>query len=245
MESTSVNRARLEDAGVRILASSAHDLVVIKPAGMATELTTDPRWASLISKVRQAAGDGVRPRLVHRLDRATRGIVVVTLTKAAAAFYGEQIREGMWDKYYLARIARPDPGNNPLHRGLVGKHKAYLRDVGGRARIVRAGGKASFMQILALGDAPDHSGQSHVLIKLLTGRLHQIRVMMAGLGLPLIGDDYYGGAPGTMYLEHAALRYVDCATREMRIAFLRDDPDRERISKRVWAQLLAEQHTTG
>jgi 23S rRNA-/tRNA-specific pseudouridylate synthase len=219
--------------GMPVLRESDADLVVVKPAGMATELTSDPRRASLISRVRLAAGQGVTPRLVHRLDRVTRGVMIVTLTKQAAAFYGEQIREGMWDKYYLARIPRPDPKRNPLHEGLVGKHKAHIKEEDKRARIVRSGGKVSLLEILAIEEAPGFPGQSHALIRLLTGRLHQIRVMLAGLGLPLVGDRFYGGAEGEMYLEHIALWYVDFTTRDMKLAHLAEDPEREAISARL------------
>ncbi|HBS29165.1 MAG TPA: hypothetical protein DEB06_06865 [Phycisphaerales bacterium] len=208
---------------------------------MATELTSDPKWSSLISKVRQACPDGVKPRLVHRLDRVTRGIVVVALTGAGASYYGEQIREGMWDKVYLARIPRPDPRRNPLHEGLVGKHKAFIKEVDKRAVIVRAGGAPSFLEVLAVEPAPGFAGEAHALIRLLTGRLHQIRVMLAALGLPLTGDDFYGGAPrgGGFYLEHAVLRYIDCTTRDLTVAHVRDDPERERLGPALGARLAA------
>jgi len=235
-----VDLERLEREHVRVVSCDAHTLVVIKPSGMATELTTDPGWTGLISKVRQAAREGVRPRLVHRLDRVTRGIVVVALVQDAASFYAEQIREGMWDKWYIARIPTPDPGAQPLHRGVVGKHKAYLKDENGRSRIVRAGGKTSLMEVLACEPAPERPGQSHALIKLLTGRLHQIRIMMAGLRLPLVGDELYGGPAGELYLEHAALRYVDCATRELNVAFARGDAEREPVSPKLIERLARE-----
>lgn len=237
-----------EKLGLPVLAETAHDLVVVKPAGMATELTSDPKRVSLISRVRMAAGGpggareggggaDVRPRLVHRLDRVTRGVMVVALTREAAAFHGEQIREGMWDKYYVARIPRPDPRRNPLHEGLIGKHKAYIKEEDKRARIVRSGGKVSLLEILAIDEAPGRPEESHALIRLLTGRLHQIRVMFAGLGLPLIGDRFYGGAPGEMYLEHIALWYVDYTTRELRLGHLADDPGRERLGGRLHERL--------
>lgn len=213
-----------------ILSQDEHTLVVAKPAGMATELTNDPRGLSMISKIRRAASEGVKPRLVHRLDRVTRGVMIVALSREAAAFYGEQIREGVWEKYYIARIPRPTPDSNPLHRDLLGKHKAHLKEEGTHARIVRAGGKPSFLEILAIEPAPDRPNECHALIRLLTGRLHQIRVMLAALGLPLIGDEPYGGVDGPMYLEHIALWYVDYATRDIRLAHVADDPERERIS---------------
>jgi 23S rRNA-/tRNA-specific pseudouridylate synthase len=223
--------------GLTVLSQSEHDVVVVKPAGMATELTRDPRRESLIWQVRNAVAEGIQPRLVHRLDRVTRGVMIVSLTKFAAAFYGEQIREGLWEKYYLARIPTPRPAEFPHHAQLVGRHKAFIKEGTTKATIVRAGGKASFLEILAVDPAPGRPGESHALIRLLTGRLHQIRVMFAGLDLPLVGDELYGGAPGPLYLEHVALFYVDCATRDVRMAHVHDDPQREKLGPAISKRL--------
>lgn len=231
--------------GMPILAQSADDLVVVKPAGMATDLTRDPRRESLISRIRASVPEELRgePRLVHRLDRVTRGIVMVTLSRQAAAFYGEQIREGLWEKYYVARIPAPRPERFPHHKELHGKHKAYIKEGETRATLVRSGGKPSFMEILTIGPAPNHPNQAHVLIRLLTGRLHQIRVMMAGLDLPLIGDELYGGgspaATGPIYLEHIALFYVDYTTRDVTLAYNAADTEREPVSPEVLRRLTA------
>lgn len=217
---------------IPILSQDEQTLVVVKPAGMATELTNDPRGVSMISKIRRAAREGVQPRLVHRLDRVTRGVMIVALTRESAAFYGEQIREGVWEKYYLARIPSPGIGGTPPAGELVGRHKAHIREEGTHAKIVRAGGKVSLLDVVCVEPAPGRKGEAHALIRLLTGRLHQIRVMLAALGLPLIGDELYGGDPsqGAVSLEHIGLWYVDAATREIRLAHRRDDPDRDRLS---------------
>jgi len=246
-----------EHGAIRLLKQTEADLVVLKPAGMATELTSDPKGVSLVSRIRGALPEKARRdvRLVHRLDRPTRGVMLIALSRAAAAFYGEQIREGLWEKYYLARIAMPQRG---VIRSLLGEHKAFIKEEEMRARLVRAGGKPSFLHIRAIEPAPERPGEAHVLIKLITGRLHQIRVMLAGLGYPLIGDDFYGeavrgevgeseGPPkrgartsraagaapatrGDFYLEHIALWYVDFTTRDIVLAHDRDDPGRERVS---------------
>ena len=230
-----LDRARL---GIPVIHESDHDAVLLKPAGMASELTRDPRNESLLSRLRLSVPTGVAPRLVHRLDRVTRGFMVVTFTKEAAAFHGEQIREGLWLKYYLARIPTPRPGT-PAATRLIGKHKAYIAEDSDRARLVRAGGKPSFLEVLAAHPAPNHPNQSHALIRLDTGRLHQIRVMLAGLGLPLIGDTLYAGpGPGPLYLDHAALWRLDYTTREPALAFLKEDPDREPLHPALTSALL-------
>ncbi len=217
----------IQALGLPVLAHSDSDLVLLKPAGMATELTTDHRRTALIARVRAACDPSIKPRLVHRLDRVTRGVMVVALTREAAAFHAEQIREGLWDKYYLARIPRPTPATNPLHQGLIARHKAFLKEDDHRSRIVRAGGRPSLLEILAVEPAPNRPDQAHALIRLYTGRLHQIRVMLAGLGLPLIGDRFYAGAEGDIYLEHIALWHIDYTSRDLRLEHLTSDPERE------------------
>jgi 23S rRNA-/tRNA-specific pseudouridylate synthase len=71
---------------------------------------------------------------------------------------------------------------------------------------VRSGGKPSFLTIVHASQAPQAPSRSHVLVRLHTGRFHQIRAMLAHLGAPLAGDALYGGSSnGPFYLEHVML----------------------------------------
>jgi 23S rRNA-/tRNA-specific pseudouridylate synthase len=70
---------------------------------------------------------------------------------------------------------------------------------------VRSGGKPSFLTVVGAWPAPHASDHSQVLVNLHTGRFHQVRVMLAGLGAPLVGDVTYGGPEGAFYLEHVLL----------------------------------------
>lgn len=177
-------------AGVRIVHESPDELVVVKPAGMASELTDDPQGRSLLAGLRARFGSEIR--LCHRLDRPTLGFVVAARSREMAAWHAERLQRREWRKYYLARVARPDPG-------LVGTHRLYLRERAHRVEVVRAGGQPAWLEVLAV-EGP------HILVQLLTGRRHQVRVMLAALGSPLVGDPLYGGVPGDFYLEHVLLR---------------------------------------
>jgi 23S rRNA-/tRNA-specific pseudouridylate synthase len=232
---TIVDRGKLR---LPILFESEHELVVVKPAGMATELTSDPNGVSLLSRVRTAVPDGVVPRLPHRLDRVTRGIVVVALSEDAIRFHNERLREGAWEKIYLARVGllstdRPE--------SLIGAHKLHLRTRGGRTHVVRSGGKRAITEVLAVAPAPDRDGEGHALLRLHTGRTHQIRAAMAHLGAPLVDDWLYDSTAkregARFYLEHIALRFVPYEMRRPRVIHRRDDPDREAMAPTMRAAL--------
>lgn len=181
----------------KILREGPGDLVVWKPPGMASELTTDPHGASLIGWLRRQGHAGAR--LCHRLDRGTQGLLVVGLSRESAAFHGAQITARRWAKHYLARVRAPAEGVE------LGRISGYLREAGGRVELVRSGGKAAHMDLLAAAPAPGRRGELHLLIRLLTGRRHQIRALLSGRGLPLTGDEAYGGGPGSFYLDHVLL----------------------------------------
>ena len=177
-------------------------LVVRKPAGLACELPRDPAADSIVMRLRAEGYADVR--LVHRLDTPACGLLVVATSQPAAAHYSAEIAGRRWEKWYVAEVSAP------IGRAaaLVGRHRMYLLTEGRRALVVRSGGKPAFLTVhhASASTAP---GRSLVLIELHTGRFHQIRVMLATLGAPLVGDTLYGAAPNPdFYLEHVALRAV-------------------------------------
>jgi 23S rRNA-/tRNA-specific pseudouridylate synthase len=184
---------------LQLLETTPHEVVVCKPPDLAAELPRAPDADSLITRLRSAGFDDLR--LVHRLDAPACGVMVVARTPEAAAHYGAEIAARRWQKVYVAEVAAAVDHASAI----VGKHKAYLTTAGRRARLVRAGGKPSFLTVLGAWPSPQAADRSHVLVHLHTGRFHQIRVMLAGLGAPLVGDTTYGGPGGPFYLEHVLL----------------------------------------
>lgn len=218
-----------------VLHESPHEIAVIKPARVATELTNDPKGTSLLSRVRRACAPGVVPKLPHRLDRIGRGIVVIALTDEAISFHNEQLRERAWGKLYLARIHSPSESDM---EGILGSHKIHLRTVKGRAEVVRSGGKQALLDVLAISPRQRHL--SYALVRLRTGRFHQIRATLAHLGVPMVGDRLYG-PPGdresAFYLEHTALRFTPYGADEPMVLHLRNDPDRHRMTREMQDEL--------
>jgi 23S rRNA pseudouridine1911/1915/1917 synthase len=167
----------------RLLYADSEIAAVDKPAGVPAQPTLTTDVGTLPELVGALLGAPVT--LVHRLDRDTSGVTVFARTKAAAARLAEAFRTGAPEKTYLALAARaPSPPEGRIDAAL-GKDpaRAGLRrvDPGGdpaatRYRTLRSSALAALVEA-----SPE------------TGRTHQIRVHLAHLGAPLLGDARYGG----------------------------------------------------
>ncbi len=185
---------------LQVLWTGEHEVAVEKPAGLSSERpeTASRDAAPSDSVIARARLQFAWPdaQLPHRLDRPTSGVLVVSADRSRAAHHAREIQEGRWAKWYLARLSAKD-----ARPELLGTHRRYLRREGRIARCVRSGGDPSSLEILAIERATDRAADAHALIRLHTGRYHQIRAMLADLGAPLLGDVAYGGAAERPELE--------------------------------------------
>ena len=160
------------------------DIVVcIKPPRV---LSTDEP-GGLPELVREALGDpNANIRTVHRLDRVVSGLMVLARTRKSASELSRQIRDGEFDKEYLA----------VLH-GIPAEDKGTLRDLLLRNKeekktyVVQEPGKDVQEAILNFNLLSNTGTLSKVQIELVTGRTHQIRAQFSGRNLPLVGDQKY------------------------------------------------------
>ncbi|MBU2167066.1 MAG: RluA family pseudouridine synthase [Alphaproteobacteria bacterium] len=182
-----------EIAAVRasVVFEDAHVLVLDKPSGLSSQggrikanTLDDLLWAF-------ARSNGKRPHLVHRLDRDTSGVILAAKTKPAAGFLGKAIQSRKLTKTYLALVETPPAQDQGVIR------RALLRQEIGRESYMRAvsddtpGAQASESRFRVLS----RSDQGALVeLEPHTGRMHQLRVHMADLGSPLVGDARYGGA---------------------------------------------------
>lgn len=173
-----------------VLHDDAEVLVINKPAGLAVQGGSGLGGHHLDALLDGFSKGGERPRLVHRLDKETTGVLVLARTRRAAQALTESFRLRETRKYYLAVVR----GSLPERRGKVDMRLAKSGPRGQeRMEVSDAGDRA-----ISLYQELDRLGTGATLVALwpMTGRTHQLRVHMAALGCPIIGDNKYGGEGG-------------------------------------------------
>lgn len=157
-------------------------LVCVKPAGV---LSTDEP-GGLPSLVREALGDPAADvRTVHRLDRAVSGLMVLARNAETASILSREIREGGFEKEYLAMVHGSTPDGGEL-RDLLWRDKARKMTF-----VADAPARGVQEAVLDFETLRRGEGMSLVRVHLHTGRTHQIRVQFASRGFPLFGERKY------------------------------------------------------
>jgi 23S rRNA pseudouridine955/2504/2580 synthase len=169
-----------------VLFEDEHLMAVNKPAGMAAHGGSGISHG-LIESVRAARPNQPFLELAHRLDRDTSGILLLAKTRRALLALHRMLREGEVDKRYLALVAG-DWVNDRQHVRLALARRTL--GSGERRVAVDADEGAAAHTIVNLRQR--YGRFSLVEAELKTGRTHQIRVHLAHLGFPIVGDDKYG-----------------------------------------------------
>jgi 23S rRNA pseudouridine955/2504/2580 synthase len=202
-----VPRHRLSKADRDFLASITlyedDDLLVLnKPSGIAVQGGT--KTPHHIDRLLEGLGDGpeTRPRLVHRLDRDTSGVLVVAKRRSVAATLGHAFQTRSVRKIYWALVhGVPKPPQGKIEAALV---KAAGPE-GDRVRKAGPGEQDVAQSAVTHYAVVDRAGQavSFVSLKPVTGRQHQLRAHMAIIGHPILGDEKYrSSAELTEGVEH-------------------------------------------
>jgi 23S rRNA pseudouridine1911/1915/1917 synthase len=178
-----------EDIPIDIVYEDETLVVVNKPAGLVVHPAAGTPSGTLANALafhfQKLPGTSVRPGIVHRLDRDTSGLLVVAKTEAALENLSDQFRDRTVYKSYVALVhGRVLSGSGKIDQPLA-------RDRANRTRmaIVRGGRNALTLYRVR------HAYERFTLldVELKTGRTHQIRVHLAWLKHPVVGDETYGG----------------------------------------------------
>jgi 23S rRNA pseudouridine955/2504/2580 synthase len=172
----------------RILYENNELIVIDKPAGMAVQGGTGQRrHVDGLSSV-LVAGNEPPPKLVHRLDKDTSGVLLLAKSAKAARRLGREFKMGKVRKTYWAVVV----GVPALAAGII-ENGLEKRAVAGGERVIVVSnrGRPARTRYKIL----DQSGSLATLLALYpeTGRTHQLRVHCLGLGTPILGDGKYGG----------------------------------------------------
>lgn len=187
------------DVDLPILYEDDDVLVVNKPSGLLTHakggLSDEPTVAEIIRLKTSFATDTDRPGIVHRLDRDTSGLLIIAKNPESAAHLQRQFAERTAKKTYIA-ITDGKPKLNAAKIDLpIGRNpsapSAFRIDPNGKPA-------QTTYHVLAKNDT-----QSLVELKPTTGRTHQLRVHLAHLNAPILGDRVYGKSSDCRMMLHA------------------------------------------
>ena len=201
------------DVDLPILYEDDDVIVVNKPSGLLTHakggLSDEPTVAEIIRPKTSFATDTDRPGIVHRLDRDTSGLLIIAKNPESAAHLQRQFAERTAKKTYIA-ITDGKPKLNAAKIDLpIGRNPSAPSTF----RIDPNGKPAqTTYHVLAENDA-----QSLVELKPTTGRTHQLRVHLAHLNAPILGDRVYGKSSDCRMMLHAQKLEITLPSGERKI----------------------------
>lgn len=166
-----------------VIYKDADIIALNKPSGLAVQGGTNTlrHVDGMLEALKFDAGE--KPRLVHRIDKDTSGLLLLARNRKTAELLTKAFREHGLQKTYLA-ITRGCPER------FEGQINMPLEKVGEKSEVTPAGKKAvTTYKVL------DHAGKKYALVEAepLTGRTHQIRAHLEAIGAPILGDDKYFG----------------------------------------------------
>ena len=205
--------AQPEDIPLDVVYEDEDIIVVNKPVGMVVHPAAGNPNGTLVNALLFRCGDSlsgiggvIRPGIVHRIDKDTSGLLVVAKNDASHLSLSEQLKtHDVARVYYAIALGNFKEDHGTVHAAIDRhptdrKKMAVLRGVGVHAKEA----VTHYRVVERFGN------MTHVRCELETGRTHQIRVHMASLGHPLLGDGVYGGGGTRFEADHRSLITGQC-----------------------------------
>ncbi|MGH9721899.1 MAG: RluA family pseudouridine synthase [Bryobacteraceae bacterium] len=202
-------RATPEDIPLDVLYEDADVAAINKPSGMVVHAGAGVRAGTLVNALvhrfgaLSTAGGELRPGIVHRLDRETSGVILVAKSDAAHQSLARQFASRRVEKHYVALVhgvVKKDGGriDRPIARDPVRRVRMTTRLDSGRPAWTEYRVRHRYGAFTLLD------------VRIGTGRTHQIRVHLASIGHPVVGDRLYGAPAATLgrnFLHAARIRF--------------------------------------
>lgn len=183
-----------EKMDLDILYEDADVLVVNKPKGMTVHPAPGHSTGTLVNGIMDYCGSGLsgingvlRPGIVHRIDKDTTGSLVICKNDAAHRSVAQQLQDHTVTRRYRGIVTGNLKDDSGTITGNIGRSTRDRK----KMAVVREGGKRAVTHYRVLERFGNYT---YCEFRLETGRTHQIRVHMASIGHPLLGDEVYGGS---------------------------------------------------
>lgn len=219
LEPAAPNPARTEPLGLRLRFRDDHVIVVDKPSGLTSAPTPQDHEDTALHGVQKLCHGPRRPKVVHRLDKATSGLLAFARSTAAARALREAFDAGAVHRVYRCLVQGCPESRTAMITSML------VRDVGEGRRGSRRGslrtrpanrpdpgpmpgsGKLAItrFEVVARDTKNDWAALE---VRLSTGRTHQIRIHLAEIGHPVLGESVYARVPGPGRLALHAARLV-------------------------------------